>query len=102
MENAQWLSAKDGEPVYDDRRSALNPNGLGPAGLCRNDLGIFAGIETFIERGFFEPQFSSEAFEVVPAERALIFAGMVLKQVIVVLPESVLLCCTLAGLGCPL
>lgn len=97
----EWLGADKWAPVNYKGWCALYANLLSGGSFLFYNVCIFPGVQALIERRSVQAELFGESFQVILTERALVFSGLSFKQQIVVLPELILICCTLAGFGCP-
>lgn len=102
LKDLEGLCADDGLPVDDERRSGLDAKLTGAVGFLLHDTSVSSGIETFVERRGVQTEFFSKELQVLFVERAAILAVLLLEEVIVVLPESILFSRALAGFTGPL
>jgi hypothetical protein len=65
-------------------------------------VGIFTGIQALIELLGIQIKLSRELFQVVFVESPFVFSGLVIEEVIVIFPKSILVSGTFAGFCCPL
>ncbi len=73
----------------------------GSLGVYLNLFGVLARIKALIESLAVKSKFSSQLLQVLFVESTLVFSSLAVEDQVVILPKSVLVGCTLAGLGCP-
>jgi hypothetical protein len=96
------LGADDRHPVDHKGGRALHADLLGGAGFLLDDAGVFAGIQALVEGCRIQAELFGKAFQIVFAEGALVFAVLLLKEQIVVLPKLILIASAFAGFRRPL
>ncbi len=102
LEGVKGLRPNHGLPI--DRKGGRRLHAQLPAdgGLVLDELGVLARIEAGIKFRGIQSHISSEFLQVVLTEGALVFAILVRKQVIVELPESILVSGTFRSFRRPL
>jgi hypothetical protein len=96
------LRTDDRLPIDHEGWRALHAKLLGSAGFLLDDAGVLPGIQALVEGCGVQAELYGEAFQVVLAEGALIFAVLLLEQQIVIFPELILIGGALAGFRRPL
>ena len=67
-----------------------------------DQVGIFAGIQAFIELLGIQIKIRSKLFQIVFVESPLVFPGLVVEEIIMIFPESTLVSSAFTGFRSPL
>jgi hypothetical protein len=96
------LSPDDTPAIQYKSGCALDAQLPGKISLVLHELSIFSSVYAVIECRAVQPHICSEFFQVVLAKGALVFTVLVRKQVVVVLPITILVISTFGCFSSPL
>ena len=102
LKHGQILRPDHRVAVDDHGRRALDAQALCPPRLVQNDLCVFFGVHAFVELVGIETEINGKPLQVFFAVGTLVFAAVVGKQEIMVLPKRILVSRALAGFRRPL
>lgn len=101
LEGAQRLRANQRPSVDQEGRGAAHANPLRHLGLVLHQLCVAARIQAFVKDFGVQANLFCKALQILFAESALVFAGLAGKQLVVVLPKSILFSGAFGCFGSP-
>jgi hypothetical protein len=99
LEDIEGLSAYQRPAVDDESRRALDSEGTALIDLFLDVIRVLPRVETLVELLRVQVQLGCKVFQILIVECALVLSGLAVEEQVVVLPESILIRSTLAGLG---